>query len=425
MLPCARRRRRASGDMSTSSTWSARRTTSSGIVVAPVLPVSSSTTSCRLASCSTSRVDTTSIPASRSTCTSCQRHGRSAPVGLAVARSSTRHTSGPRASTAVDVQHLVTVEHQRRDRSRPASIRSASGRAPRCRRRRSRRGCPAGRGAGPRRAWRTSCRLRRRPRGRCATCREPWAQHPPPVGCRREHRGRSRGRCPAVLVVDDEPQLRKALATNLTVRGYEVDLAATGEEALDLAARRHPDLVLLDLGLPGIGGIEVVAGAPRLDRRADHRAVGHAATEADKVAGPRRGRRRLPHQAVRHARAPRPRARRPAAGRARVRGGAGGRRPTASPSTWPPRWRAGATAPRCSLTPTEWGVVEVLVRNRGRLVTPRQLLQEVWGPQYERRDQLPAGLPRPDPPEARAGPGPAAPLHHRARHGLPVRPVTS
>ena len=63
-----------------------------------------------------------------------------------------------------------------------------------------------------------------------------------------------------VLVVDDEPQIRRALATNLGARGYDVDLAATGEDALRLAAERHPDVVVLDLGLPGIDGVEVVRG---------------------------------------------------------------------------------------------------------------------------------------------------------------------
>ena len=63
-----------------------------------------------------------------------------------------------------------------------------------------------------------------------------------------------------VLVVDDEPQIRRALATNLRARDYEVDLAATGEDALRLAAERHPDVVILDIGLPGIDGIEVVRG---------------------------------------------------------------------------------------------------------------------------------------------------------------------
>ena len=63
-----------------------------------------------------------------------------------------------------------------------------------------------------------------------------------------------------ILVVDDEPQIRKALNVNLRARGYDVDLATTGEEALALAAARRPDIVLLDIGLPGIDGVEVVAG---------------------------------------------------------------------------------------------------------------------------------------------------------------------
>ncbi len=53
-----------------------------------------------------------------------------------------------------------------------------------------------------------------------------------------------------ILVVDDEPQIRKTLEVNLRARRYEVDLASTGEEALELAARHHPDVVILDLGLP-------------------------------------------------------------------------------------------------------------------------------------------------------------------------------
>src|SRR6266852_1340565 len=63
-----------------------------------------------------------------------------------------------------------------------------------------------------------------------------------------------------VLVVDDEPQIRKTLEVNLRARRYEVDLASTGEEALELAARHHPDVVILDLGLPGIDGTDVVRG---------------------------------------------------------------------------------------------------------------------------------------------------------------------
>ena len=63
-----------------------------------------------------------------------------------------------------------------------------------------------------------------------------------------------------VLCVDDEPQLLRALATNLRARSYEVDLAVSGEQALELAGRHRPDAVLLDLGLPGISGMEVIDG---------------------------------------------------------------------------------------------------------------------------------------------------------------------
>src|SRR5690349_8595556 len=63
-----------------------------------------------------------------------------------------------------------------------------------------------------------------------------------------------------VLVVDDEEAIVRALSANLKARGYDVDLAATGEQGLDLAARRHPDAVILDLGLPGMDGTEVIRG---------------------------------------------------------------------------------------------------------------------------------------------------------------------
>ena len=63
-----------------------------------------------------------------------------------------------------------------------------------------------------------------------------------------------------VLVVDDEAPIRRAMAANLRARGYDVDLAETGEQALQLAARHHPDVVLLDLGLPGMDGLAVIDG---------------------------------------------------------------------------------------------------------------------------------------------------------------------
>src|SRR5216684_7128390 len=63
-----------------------------------------------------------------------------------------------------------------------------------------------------------------------------------------------------VLVVDDEPQILRALRINLRVRDYEVHVAATGTEALEVASRYPPDLVILDLGLPDLDGVEVIQG---------------------------------------------------------------------------------------------------------------------------------------------------------------------
>jgi two-component system KDP operon response regulator KdpE len=69
-----------------------------------------------------------------------------------------------------------------------------------------------------------------------------------------------------VLVVDDEPQILRALRINLRVREYQVDVAATGAEALEMAARHPPDLVILDLGLPDRGGIELIGDIRQTSR---------------------------------------------------------------------------------------------------------------------------------------------------------------
>ena len=63
-----------------------------------------------------------------------------------------------------------------------------------------------------------------------------------------------------VLVVNDEPQILRALRINLRVRNYEVDTAATGSEALRRPASHPPDLVILDLGLPDLDGVQVIEG---------------------------------------------------------------------------------------------------------------------------------------------------------------------
>ena len=182
-----------------------------------------------------------------------------------------------------------------------------------------------------------------------------------------------------VLVVDDEPQIRRALAINLRARGYEVDLASTGEEALEQAAQRHPDVVILDLGLPGIDGIQVIRGL-RGWSPVPIIVLSVREQEADKVAA-------LDAGADDYVTKPFGINELLARLRAAVR------RATPTDDTAPivqtADFRVDLAAKRVTasqgevrLTPTEWHLVEVLVRNRGKLVGQRQLLQEVWGPQY-------------------------------------------
>jgi two-component system, OmpR family, KDP operon response regulator KdpE len=71
-----------------------------------------------------------------------------------------------------------------------------------------------------------------------------------------------------ILVVDDEAEIRRALRTGLGYQGYDVQAVASGEEALERAATWRPDVVLLDLGLPGLDGFEVLSRMRRLGRTA-------------------------------------------------------------------------------------------------------------------------------------------------------------
>jgi two-component system KDP operon response regulator KdpE len=184
----------------------------------------------------------------------------------------------------------------------------------------------------------------------------------------------------AVLVVDDEAPIQRALSANLRVRDYDVLLASTGEQALQLAARHHPDVVILDLGLPGIDGIEVVRGL-RGWTSVPIIILSARGSEADKVVA-------LDAGADDYVSKP--------FGMAELlaRLGAALRRsaPAAaeSPVVATADFRMDLAARRVTdrdgapvrLTPTEWGLLEVLVRNAGRLVTHRHLLREVWGPAY-------------------------------------------
>ncbi len=181
-----------------------------------------------------------------------------------------------------------------------------------------------------------------------------------------------------VLVVDDEPQILRGLGTNLRARGYDVDTAADGERALELAARRHPDVVILDLGLPGIDGVDVIRGLRAwtsipiivLSARDQEQDKVHAldAGADDYVSKPFGMDELL--------------ARLRAAERRLLPAGE-------EASVVTDDFRIDIAAKRVTiadadirLTPTEWHLVEILVRHSGKLISQRQLLQDVWGPQY-------------------------------------------
>jgi two-component system KDP operon response regulator KdpE len=183
-----------------------------------------------------------------------------------------------------------------------------------------------------------------------------------------------------ILVVDDEPPILRALRTNLATRGYDVDVAATGEAALTLAARKHPDLVVLDLGLPGIDGVDVIRGL-RGWTTVPIVVLSVREREADKVAA-------LDAGADDYVTKPFGMDELLARLRAALRRAAPAEEEAVVET---PHFTVDLSAKQVTregtevkLTPTEWHIVEVLVRNPGKLVSQRQLLQEVWGPQYER-----------------------------------------
>jgi two-component system KDP operon response regulator KdpE len=181
-----------------------------------------------------------------------------------------------------------------------------------------------------------------------------------------------------VLIVEDESQLRRALAINLRARGYDVRAVADGTTALAAAAADLPDIVILDLGLPDIDGVDVIGGlrgwtaVPIIvlsARDSQREKVAALDAGADDYVTKPFGMDEL---------------------LARLR--AGLRR--ASPAEDLPTIEASdlvidRRAKRVSragedvrLTPTEWHLLDVLVRDPGRLIPGRQLLQEVWGPSY-------------------------------------------
>jgi two-component system KDP operon response regulator KdpE len=182
-----------------------------------------------------------------------------------------------------------------------------------------------------------------------------------------------------ILVVDDDAGLTRALAINLRAHGYDVDTAAEGTTALTGAAARPPDLVVLDLGLPDMEGVEVVRGlrgwlsAPILvlsARNAQDQKVAALDAGADDYVTKPFGMDEL----LARVRAALRRASPGDPGQPIV--------DTGSFTVDLRSHRVTNSEGEVRLTPTEWHLLEVLVRHPGQLVTQRQLLQEVWGPTY-------------------------------------------
>ncbi|HEX2892888.1 MAG TPA: response regulator [Marmoricola sp.] len=182
-----------------------------------------------------------------------------------------------------------------------------------------------------------------------------------------------------VLVVDDEPQIVRALSINLRARGYDVATASDGEEALHVAAARPPDAVILDLGLPDIDGVDVIGGlrgwttVPILVLSGRNDSI-------DKVDA-------LDAGADDYVTKPFGMDELMARLRAMLRRSAAAEE---APSIEFGEVRVDLAATRVTvgdeevrLTPTEWKLLDVLVRHSGKLLTQRQLLDEAWGPGYE------------------------------------------
>jgi two-component system, OmpR family, KDP operon response regulator KdpE len=181
-----------------------------------------------------------------------------------------------------------------------------------------------------------------------------------------------------VLVVDDEAPILRALRINLTARQYQVTTASDGTTGLAAMARDRPDVLILDLGLPDMDGIEVIKGV-RGWTATPIIVLSAWGQESQKVAA-------LDAGADDYVTKPFGMDELLARLRAAVR--------RASPApdepvVVTPDFTVDLAAKRVirdgtdvRLTPTEWQLLEVLVRHAGRLVTQRQLLAEVWGPQY-------------------------------------------
>jgi two-component system KDP operon response regulator KdpE len=182
-----------------------------------------------------------------------------------------------------------------------------------------------------------------------------------------------------ILVVDDEAPILRALAITLSARHYTVVTAATGAEGLSAAASEHPAVIILDLGLPDMDGVDVIRGIRGWSavpiivlsaREQEQQKVAALDAGADDYVTKPFGM----HELL-----------------ARLR--AAVRRSTPAEEQEPVVRTANFVVDlaakqvnrndeRVRLTPTEWQIIETLAKHAGRLVTAKHLLHEVWGPSY-------------------------------------------
>lgn len=186
-----------------------------------------------------------------------------------------------------------------------------------------------------------------------------------------------------VLIVDDEPQILRALQINLNARGYQTLPAADGASALDQAAKHAVDVVILDLGLPDMDGIDVIRGlrgwtdVPIIILSARH-ASDEKVDALDAGADDYVTKPFDLNELLARVRA------------ATRRVGGAPESPTVETAAFQISLidkRVTRNGEAVRLTPIEWNILELLARNPGRLISQQQVLTHVWGPAYTKETQ--------------------------------------
>jgi two-component system KDP operon response regulator KdpE len=183
-----------------------------------------------------------------------------------------------------------------------------------------------------------------------------------------------------ILIADDDPQILRALTVTLRARGYEIVTAGDGAQAIELAAAQHPDLVMLDLGMPKVTGVDVIV-ALRGWTQVPILVVSGRSDAADKVDA-------LDAGADDYVTKPF------AIDELLARVRALTRRVVATDDEPIVQFgdvsvdfsakRVTRSVGAVRLTPTEWRILELLVRNPGKLITRESLLTQIWGPHHTR-----------------------------------------